>query len=80
MAATIPEPPFKYMSGNVRHQINQAIQQELAKLPQTIATIEDPVKRLEFLIKFMPYVCSPIKHAEVSTAREEVGENDIFYL
>jgi hypothetical protein len=47
MAATIPEPPFKYMSGNVRHQINQAIQQELAKLPQTIAAIEDPVKRLE---------------------------------
>jgi hypothetical protein len=70
----------KFISGNVRHQINQALQQELAKLPQTIAAIEDPVKRLELMIKLMPYVCSPIKQAEVSTAREEVGENDIFYL
>ncbi|MFT6987891.1 MAG: hypothetical protein ACJAT7_003756 [Psychromonas sp.] len=70
----------KYMAGDIRHLINNAIQDELANLPATLATIKDPVQRLNFLTKFMPFVCAPIKQVSVCTARNETGENDIFSL
>jgi hypothetical protein len=73
-------PKSKYMSGNIRHQINHAIQHELTNLPTTLSEIKDPIQRLNFLTKFMPFVCAPIKQVGVSTARNETGENDMFSL
>jgi hypothetical protein len=70
----------KYMSGDIRHLINDAIQDELANLPATLAEIKDPIQRLNFLTKLMPFVCAPIKQVGVSTARREVGEDNIFSL
>lgn len=65
------------MGGNIRHLINDAIQNELANLPSTLAEIKDPVKRLNFLTKLMPFVCAPIKQVGVITARRETGEDNI---
>lgn len=65
----------KYMSGDIRHLINQAIQSELANLPATLAEVKDPIQRLSFLTKFMPFVCAPIKQVSVITARRETGED-----
>jgi len=73
-------PTSKYMSGDIRHLINNAIQDELANLPNTLAEIKDPVQRLNFLTKLMPFVCAPIKQVGVSTARREVGEDAIFSI
>jgi hypothetical protein len=70
-------PTSKYMSGDIRHLINQAIQNELTTLPSTLAEIKDPVQRLNFLTKFMPFVCAPIKQVGVMTARRETGEDNI---
>jgi hypothetical protein len=70
----------KYMSGNIRHLINDAIQSELVNLPATLAAIKDPIQRLNFLTKLMPFVCAPIKQVGVITARNETGENDMFSL
>ena len=70
----------KYMSGDIRHLINKAIQDELANLPTTLSEIMDPVQRLNFLTKFMPIVCAPIKQVGVMTARRETGEDDLFPL
>lgn len=69
------------MSGNIRHQINHAIQHELANLPTTLSEIKNPVQRLNFLTKFMPFVCAPIKQVGFNTARKESGEDeDLFSL
>ncbi|WP_019025648.1 hypothetical protein [Colwellia piezophila] len=69
----------KYMAGDIRHLINQAIQSELANLPTTLSEIKDPVQRLNFLTKLMPFVCAPIKQVGVITARRETGEDkDLF--
>ncbi len=65
----------KYMSGDIRHLINDVIQNELANLPTTLAEIKDPVQRLNFLTKLMPFVCAPIKQVGVITARREIGED-----
>jgi hypothetical protein len=73
-------PNSKYMSGNIRHLINDAIQSELVNLPATLAAIKDPVQKLNFLTKFMPFVCAPIKQVGVSTARIETGEDNMFSL
>jgi hypothetical protein len=70
-------PTSKYMSGDIRYLINQAIQDELLKLPSTLAEIKDPIQRLNFLTKLMPFVCAPIKQVGVITARREVGEDNI---
>ncbi|MFT4938267.1 MAG: hypothetical protein ACI88A_001291 [Paraglaciecola sp.] len=70
----------KYMSGNIRHLINDAVQNELVNLPATLAAIKDPIQRLNFLTKLMPFVCAPIKQVGVITARNETGENDMFSL
>lgn len=70
----------KYMSGDIRHLINQAIQSELTNLPATLAEIKDPIQRLNFLTKLMPFVCAPIKQVGVLTARRETGEDDLFPL
>lgn len=70
----------QYRAGDIRHLINQAIQNELTNLPSTLAEIKDPVQRLNFLAKMMPYVCAPIKQVGVATARKELGEDDIFSL
>ena len=67
-------PTSKYMSGDIRHLINQAIQDELVNLPSTLSEIKDPVQRLNFLTKLMPFVCAPIKQVGVITARREAGE------
>lgn len=64
----------QYMSGDIRHLINDAIHNELSNLPTTLAEIKDPVQRLNFLTKLMPFVCAPIKHVGVLTARREIGE------
>ena len=67
------------MAGEIRNQINTAIQNELEKLPDTLAEIQDPIQRLTFLTKLMPFVCAPIKQVGVSTARRETGEDkDLF--
>jgi hypothetical protein len=72
-------PTSKYMSGDIRHLINNAIQDELANLPSTLAEIKDPIQRLNFLTKLMPFVCAPIKQVGVITARRETGEDkDLF--
>jgi hypothetical protein len=68
-------PTNKYMAGDIRHLINQAIQDELTNLPNTLAEIKDPVQRLNFLTKLMPFVCAPIKQVGVVTARREAGED-----
>jgi hypothetical protein len=73
-------PTSKYMSGDIRHLINQAIQNELTKLPATLSEIKDPIQRLNFLTKLMPFVCAPIKQVGVMTARRETGEDDVFSL
>ena len=65
----------KYMSGDIRHLINDAIQNELANLPNTLSEIKDPIQRLNFLTKLMPFVCAPIKQVGVMTARRETGED-----
>jgi hypothetical protein len=70
-------PTSKYMSGDIRHLINDAIQNELVNLPTTLAEIKHPVQRLNFLTKFMPFVCAPIKQVGVITARREIGEDNI---
>ena len=73
-------PNSKYMAGDIRHLINKAIQDELINLPITLSEIKDPVQRLNFLTKLMPFVCAPIKQVGVSTARREVGEDMVFSL
>jgi len=73
-------PTSKYMSGDIRHLINDAIQNELTNLPSTLAEIKDPVQRLNFLTKLMPFVCAPIKQVGVITARREVGEDNMFSI
>jgi len=73
-------PNSKYMAGDIRHLINKAIQDELINLPITLSEIKDPVQRLNFLTKLMPFVCAPIKQVGVSTARREVGEDSVFSL
>jgi len=79
MAVANKTPSSKYMAGDIRHSINQAIQTELANLPITLAEIKDPVQRLNFLTKLMPFVCAPIKQVGVITARRETGEDkDLF--
>jgi hypothetical protein len=75
MAAGNKAHTSKYMAGDIRHLINQAIQNELANLPTTLAEIKDPVQRLSFLTKLMPFVCAPIKQVGVMTARRETGED-----
>jgi len=66
-----------YMAGDIRHLINQAIQNELINLPTTLAEIKDPIQRLNLLTKLMPFVCAPIKQVGVMTARRETGEDNI---
>jgi hypothetical protein len=73
-------PTSKYMAGDIRHLINQAIQNELVNLPNTLSEIKDPIQRLNFLTKLMPFVCAPIKQVGVITARRETGEDDVFSL
>jgi hypothetical protein len=80
MAADNKALASKYMAGDIRHLINQAIQNELTNLPATLAEIKDPIQRLNFLTKLMPFVCAPIKQVGVMTARRETGEDDIFSL
>ena len=46
----------KYVSGDIRNLISSAIETELKALPDTLAGIEDPVKRIELLTKLMPFV------------------------
>jgi hypothetical protein len=75
MKAANKAPTSKYMSGDIRHLINQAVQSELTNLPTTLAEIKDPVQRLNFLTKFMPFVCAPIKQVSIMTARRETGED-----
>jgi hypothetical protein len=67
----------KYMAGDIRHLINDAIKNELVNLPATLAEIKDPIQRLNFLTKFMPFVCAPIKQVGIITARREIGEDNI---
>lgn len=79
MTTTTKATNSKYMAGDIRHLINQAIQDELTDLPSTLSEIKDPVQRLNFLTKLMPFVCAPIKQVAVLTARRETGEDkDIF--
>ena len=80
MTANKKAPTSKYMAGDIRHLINDAIQNELVNLPATLAEIKDPVQRLNFLTKFMPFVCAPIKQVGVSTASREIGEDNMFSL
>lgn len=80
MTTANKESTRKYMAGDIRHLINNAIQNELVYLPTTLAEIKDPIQRLNFLTKFMPFVCAPIKQVGVMTARRETGEDDIFTL
>jgi hypothetical protein len=65
------------MAGDIRHLINDAIQNELINLPATLAEIKDPIQKLNFLTKFMPFVCAPIKQVGIITARREIGEDNI---
>jgi hypothetical protein len=80
MPADNKTPTSKYMAGDIRHLINQAIQNELTNLPTTLSEIKDPIQRLNFLTKLMPFVCAPIKQVGVMTARRETGEDDVFSL
>jgi hypothetical protein len=69
----------KFMAGDIRYLINSAIQNELTNLPSTLAEIKDPIQRLNFLTKLMPFVCAPIKQVGVMVARRETGEDkDLF--
>ena len=53
----------------------------MKSLPDTLAGIDDPVKRVELLTKLMPFVCSPVKPVHVNIARIESGEDkDLFTL
>lgn len=70
----------QYMAGGIRNSINNSIQTELANLSTTLSEIQDPAKRLELTLKFMPFVCAPIKQVGVITARRETGEDDIFSI
>lgn len=70
----------QYMAGGIRNSINNSIQNELANLTSTLSEIQDPAKRLELTLKFMPFVCAPIKQVGVVTARRETGEDDIFSI
>lgn len=70
----------QYMAGGIRNTINNSIQNELANLSATLNEIQDPVKRLELTLKFMPFVCAPIKQVGFITARKETGEDDIFSI
>ena len=70
-------PTSKYMAGDIRHLINDAIQNELVNLPTTLAEIKDPIQKLNFLTKLMPFVCAPIKQVGIVTARREIGEDNI---
>lgn len=70
----------QYRAGDIRHLINDAIESELANLSVTLAEIKDPIQRLNFITKLMPYVCAPIKQVGVTIARRELGEDDIFSL
>ena len=65
------------MAGDIRHLINDAIQNELVNLPTTLAEIKDPIQKLNFLTKLMPFVCAPIKQVGIVTARREIGEDNI---
>ena len=79
MKAANKAPTSKYMAGDIRHLINNAIQDELTNLPSTLSEIKDPVQRLNFLTKLMPFVCAPIKQVGVMIARRETGEDkDLF--
>jgi hypothetical protein len=80
MAADNKTPTNKYMAGDIRHLINQAIQNELTNLSETLSEIKDPIQRLNFLTTLMPFVCAPIKQVGVMTAHRETGEDDIFSL
>ena len=80
MPKTSKVPTSKYMAGDIRNLINKAIQDELTNLPSTLAEIKDPVQRLNFLTKLMPFVCAPIKQVGVITARRETGEDNMFSL
>jgi len=80
MATNNQTPTNKYMAGDIRHLINQAIQNELTNLPTILSEIKDPIQRLNFLTKLMPFVCAPIKQVGVMTARRETGEDDIFSI
>jgi hypothetical protein len=80
MTTASKAPTSKYMSGDIRHLINQALQSELTNLPATLAEIKDPIQRLKFLTKFMPFICAPIKQVGVNTARRETGEDNTFSL
>jgi hypothetical protein len=71
MTETNKAPTSKDMSGDIRHSINNAIKGELANLPSTLAEIKAPVQRLNFLTKFIPFVCAPIKQVGVIIARRE---------
>lgn len=77
MTTNSKSPASKYIAGDIRHLINDAIQNELVNLPTTLAEIKDPVQRLSFLTKLMPFVCAPIKQVGVITARRETGEDNI---
>lgn len=68
----------KYSSGDLRHLINEALQAELAKLPDTLEEIKDPVQKLNIVNKLIPYVCAPIKQVNAQAARVELGENNLF--
>lgn len=69
-----------YKSGEIRESVNSAIQVELNNLSSTLSEIQDPAKRLELLLKFMPFVCAPIKQVGHLTARRETGEDDLFNM
>ena len=75
MAKDNKTPISKYMNSDIRHLINQAIQSELANLLATLAEVKDPIQRLNFLTKLMPFVCAPIKQVSIMTARRETGED-----
>ena len=66
------------MSGDIIHLINNAIQNELINLPNTLSEIKDPVQRLNFLTNLMPFVCASTKQVGVSTGRREVEEDNMF--
>ncbi len=69
----------KYVSGGIRNLINSTIETELKALPVTLAEIDDPIKRIELLIKLMPFVCSPVKPVGASVARIETGEEKTLF-
>jgi hypothetical protein len=64
----------KYMSCDIRHLINKAVQNELSNLSTTLSEIKDSIQRLNFLTKLMPFFCAPIKQVGVMAARRETGE------